>query len=112
MARLPRKTQDARGEVTVKASDGRNSSTQKTKSGFTIYIDDDDTPPPETGLGKPSEGTKALGSSSDYGGSSDNEDKVAAAAQMELMRSWVDCGIQMAIKEAESEAGGLAGGGE
>ncbi|KAG4429144.1 hypothetical protein IFR05_015373 [Cadophora sp. M221] len=110
MARLPRKAQGVRGKVNVQPSNSSNSYTQKTKSGYTIYIDDDDTPPPETGLGKPSKGTKALASSSDYGGSSDKEDMIAAAAQIELMRSWVDCGIQLAIKEAEKEAGGLAGG--
>ncbi|KAK0126634.1 hypothetical protein ONS95_008220 [Cadophora gregata] len=68
-----------------------------------IYIDDDDTAPPETGLGSSSKKDKPLASSSDYGGSSDNEDLVAAAAQVELMRSWVDCGIQMATKEMEAE---------
>lgn len=102
MARTSARARKTPGKAVVKPSTIGGSSNTRKKV-FTIYIDDDDTPPPEAGLGTASKVAKPLASSSDYGGSSDNEDLVAAAGQVELMRSWVDCGIEIAIKEIQDE---------
>ncbi|PVH85651.1 hypothetical protein DL98DRAFT_650633 [Cadophora sp. DSE1049] len=103
MAKTSARTRYTPRKADLKPPVINTSAKSRKKSGFTIYIDDDDTPPPETGLGTPSKNAKPVASSSDYGGSSDNEELIAVAEQAVLMRSWVDCGIQMAIKEMEAE---------
>ncbi|KAL2072751.1 hypothetical protein VTL71DRAFT_12094 [Oculimacula yallundae] len=67
-------------------------STQKTKSGYTIYISDDDTPPPERQPGADNLKGKGkevihIASSSDYGGSSDNEALIAASQEVGVTHS-------------------------
>ncbi|CZS94290.1 uncharacterized protein RAG0_04333 [Rhynchosporium agropyri] len=91
--------------------------TRKTRSGFTIYIDDDDTPPPETGQGALEGASEAkeikkekevirIASSIDYWRSSDNEDLIAASQEVECQVMPKGTSAKEAINLASSSSYG------